>query len=252
MGFALSGLGASLGVLWSTMAAAQAAPPTVAGQGPGSAPVGTEAPPAPQPAPLAPLAPLAPSGDFLTLASPFVDFSFTSFSLEARTSNFLNFGIQLGMYAFEHLRLSARLVAPLDDVGDGYRNYDTFSPVFGGSGESFSSVPSRSMSALYGASAGLIVTNSRSFVFGPSLGFLRTDVEDYGTAVVVALPFEWTTQRNLRMGFEFALGHAVGGTARSVCRSGSPVMPCGIKERQRPGGTAVLAQFYMGWALGRM
>jgi hypothetical protein len=243
MGFALSGLGASLGVLWSAVAAAQSAPPTVAGQGPGSAPVSPEKPPAAQPGP-------AESRDFLASASPWLDFSFTSFSLNARTSNFLNFGVQFGMYAFEHLRLSARLVAPLEDVSDSYTNYNSLPPVFAGVGQTFSPVPSRSMSALYGASAGLIVTNSRSFVFGPSLGFLRTDVEDYGTAVVVALPFEWTTRRNLRIGLEVALGHAVGGTTRSACRSGA--VSCGMNERGRPGGTAILAQFYMGWALGKM
>ena len=197
-------------------------------------------------------APVGPDEDFLKRASPWVDFSLTSFYLDARVGNFLNLGVQFGAYAFDRLRLSARLVTPLEDVNDGYRKYSSSVPV--ASGSAFSTrLGSRSMSVLYGASAGVIVTNSRAFVFGPSLGFLRTDVEDYGTAVVLSLPFEWTTRRSLRIGFELALGHAVGGSFRSVCAtSTAPVTSCGIQRGDRPGGTTVLFQFNMGWALGAL
>jgi hypothetical protein len=279
MGVALSGLGgASVGFLWPALALAQVAPAVT----PEWAPAPTAPAPAPavQPAP-SPLDPppappepttgpaflrrpeqsaaeassaeaVPPPNDFLTLASPWVDFSLTNFYLDSRVGNFLNLGMQFGVYAFEHLRLSARLVTPLEEVNDGYTNYDAFSPAFPPGAQSVRRVGSRSISLLYGGSVGLVVTNSKSFVFGPSLGFLRTDVEDYGTAVVVALPFEWTTQRNLRVGFELALGHAVGGSIRTACTTGSPAVSCGLQEQDRPGGTAVLFQFNMGWALGRL
>src|SRR6185369_17783487 len=76
----------------------------------------------------------------------------------------------------------------------------------------------RDMSALYGASVGLVVTNSRTFVFGPSVAFLRTDVSAYGNAIELLLPFEWTTRKNLRVAFEVGIGHAFGGTIEG-CRS---------------------------------
>lgn len=189
-----------------------------------------------------------PPEDFLRHASPWLDFSLTSFYFDERVGNFLNLGAQFGVYALDRLRLSARFVTPLESVEDGaVHNYGL---VPSGGGVRTDRIASRSISMLYGASLGLVVTNSRSFVFGPNLGFLRTDVEDYGTAVSLGLPFEWTTKTNLRVGFELALGHAVGGSIREACISGT--ISCGLTKRERPGGTAVVFQFYMGWALGRL
>jgi hypothetical protein len=106
---------------------------------------------------------------------------------------------------------------------------------------------------LYGVSAGLLITNSRSFVFGPSVELQRTDVEAYGTTVAFGLPFEWTTRRNLRVGFELAIGHSFGGSVREVCRTFSaPIMSCGSRTIDRPSGTSVLFQYNMGWALGSL
>src|SRR5438876_786739 len=82
---------------------------------------------------------------------------------------------------------------------------------------------SRSVSALYSVSGGVLISNSRSFVFGPSLVFQRTDVSAYGSAVELALPFEWITRKNLRFGLELALGHAFGGVTSYQCyTAGSP------------------------------
>lgn len=181
------------------------------------------------------------SPDFVRRSSPWVDFALTSYYLDDRVDNFWNFGFQAGAYLFEHLRVSARLVAPLDEVSDS-------APYYGYGGGDL--IDSRSIAVLYGASVGVVVSNSRSFVFGPSLALLRTDVEAYGSAWFVTLPFEWTTQRNLRVGFELGLGHAFGGEVRRRCvRNG---VPCGIQEVERQGGTALLGQFYMGWNLGRL
>lgn len=195
-----------------------------------------------------------PDPDFVARSSPWVDFSFTNFYLKDRVGNFLNFGVQVGGYFFEHLRLSARIVAPTESVHDQHYNGAEFSS----SGPSFRLTrlePSRHMSVLYGASAGLVVSNDRSFVFGPNIGFVRTDVEDYGTAVLVGLPFEWTTTRNLRVGFELSIGHATGGTSRTSCTSessGGVVTSCGVGSADRQGGTAVVFSYYMGWSLGRL
>jgi len=187
--------------------------------------------------------------DFLKQSSPWVDFSLTSFYLDQRLGNFLNLGAQIGMYAFDRLRLSARFVTPLSDTEDGLVSGSSL-PRLSGGGTTTTRVASRSMSMLYGGSVGLVVTNSKSFVFGPSLSFMRTDVEDYGTAFAVSMPFEWTTRRNLRVGFELALGHAFGGTIRTLCRIGT--VACGSGREDRQSGTAVLFQFNMGWSLGRL
>jgi hypothetical protein len=189
--------------------------------------------------------------DFVLRSSPWVDFSLTSFWMEDRVGNFLNLGVQVGGYFFDRLRVSARLVTPLEDVTDGYSNY---SGDYGTNANGqLVRVDSRQMSVLYGASFGLLITNSKSFAFGPSLGLLHTDVNAYGSAVLLTLPFEWTTRKNLRVGFEISLGHAFGGSVTRKCRtSTSPVMDCGGDNLDRPGGTAFLLQYYMGWSLGHL
>lgn len=224
---------AGIALVWPVMASAQVVPPR---------PSSGETAPARSPAP----EPDEPDA-FLSRASPWLDFSLTSFYFDERVGNFLNLGAQFGVYAFDRLRLSGRLVVPLERVTDSTSSYDDYRPA---GGTYTRAVPSRSVSLLYGASLGLVVTNSKSFVFGPNVGFVRTDVEDYGTAVAFGLPFEWTTRTNLRVGFEMSLGHATGGSRRTICVSG--ITSCGSSRQERPGGTVVLFQFYMGWALGRL
>lgn len=197
----------------------------------------------------------APDPDFIARSSPWVDLSLTSFYMNERVDNFLNLGVQAGAYLFEHLRISGRLVAPLEQVSDSRSGDFSIPPVGFGNFRFTNDSPSRSVSVLYGGSVGLVISNDRSFVFGPSLAFMRTDVEDYGTAVMVALPFEWTTAKNLRIGFELAVGQATGGTRRAVCiesNSNGSASPCGVVQREREGGAAVFFQYYMGWSLGRL
>ena len=200
----------------------------------------------------APLAPIqlrnAVPPELVLRATPWVDFALTSFWMGDRTDNFLNLGVQAGGYLFERLRLSGRLVVPLEEASDEFDELSPFSP--SASGTAYQRLPSRSVSALYGVSAGLILSSSRSFLFAPGLTIWRTDVNDYGTTGALTLPFEWTTSRRLRVGFELALGHSFGGYQARSCRvfttAGSS---CGTDEVSRPGSTAVLLQYQMGWAL---
>jgi hypothetical protein len=196
------------------------------------------------------VAPEAPE-DFMKRTSPWVDFTLTSFYMENRAGNFLNFGVQFGGYFFERLRLAGRIVVPLEDVNDDLYSYGSNN---NGSGTgAFRRVDARSMTMLYGVSAGLLITNSRSFVFGPSVELQRTDVKAYGTTLAFGLPFEWTTRRNLRVGFELAIGHSFGGSVNETCQTfTSPVTACGTRSVDRPSGTSVLFQYYMGWALGSL
>lgn len=176
---------------------------------------------------------------FIERASPWVDLVLTSFWLDNRYSNFLNFGAQVGCYCFGRLRLSARVMIPLGTVGDDYRTSIFSEPPFR---------QARNVSFVYTASVGLVVTNSRSFVFGPSVVLQRADVEAYGSELAFALPFEWTQRKNMRTGFEFSLGHAFGGSVADTCTTASS--PGCATFRTRPSGTSILAQFNLGWALG--
>lgn len=183
--------------------------------------------------------------DFVLHASPWIDFTLTNFWMSDRTDNFLNLGVQAGGYLFERLRVSARLVVPLEEASDEFNEYDSF-----GAPDVSQRVQSRSVSALYGLTAGLILSNSRTFLFAPGLTLWRTDVNDYGTTGALSLPFEWTTHRRLRVGFEMALGHSFGGSQARICpRFATPSSTCGADRVDRPGGTAVLLQYQMGWAL---
>jgi hypothetical protein len=187
--------------------------------------------------------------DFLLRSSPWVDFTLTSFYMENRVGNFLNLGVQFGGYLWERLRVSGRMVVPLEDVNDDLSSYN-YGTDGSGSG-SYNRRDARSMSVLYGASVGLLITNSRSFVFGPSIALQRTDVSAYGSAVSFGMPFEWTTRKNLRIGFELAIGHGFGGSSQQVCRtSSSPSTSCGERKIDRESGMTVLFQYNMGWALG--
>jgi hypothetical protein len=179
--------------------------------------------------------------------TPWVDFSLTNFYMDERTDNFLNLGVQVGAYLIDRIRLSARLVAPLEQAGDSYNEYG--SDDFNFPTTSYEPIDSRSVAVLYGLTFGLILSNSRTFVFAPGLALWRTDVSDYGTTGALSLPFEWTTHRRLRIGFELALGHSFGGEVQRQCLLPSGSTSCGVETEDRPGGTAILAQFQMGWAL---
>jgi hypothetical protein len=189
--------------------------------------------------------------DFVLRSSPWVDFSLTSFWMGERVGNFLNLGVQFGGYFVERLRLSGRLVVPLEEMRDDFSSTDDDAlPVVG----AFESVDSAHVSVLYSASFGIILARTKSFVFAPGVLVQRTDVNDYGTSVALQLPFDWTTRRHLRVGFELAIGHAFGGSVTRACRTVSAglVVSCGQDEIDRPGGTSVLLQYNMGWSLGHL
>lgn len=188
--------------------------------------------------------------DFVLRQSPWVDFTLTSFFMGERVSNFLNLGVQFGGYVVDRMRLSARLVVPLEQVDDDYSVYNGISPQVAGGGF-FQPVDSPNMSVLYSGSVGIILSNTKTFVFAPGVLVQRTDVNDYGTSIGLQLPFEWTTQRHLRVGFELSIGHAFGGTVTRSCYVSSSVS-CGQDEIDRPGATTILVQYGMGWSLGHL
>lgn len=188
--------------------------------------------------------------DAVLTDSPWVDLTLANVWFDERTSNFWNFGVQAGGYLFERLRISGRLVVPAGTASDEYDGGDSWNsngPLSG------ARVPAPDVSAFYGGSLGVVVTNGKRFVFSPGVLFMRTDVSDYGSVVGVGLPFEWTTARSMRLGFEFGVGHSFGGHVEYTCANYGPQGDsCELVEEKRPSGTAILLQFYLGWAMGKL
>jgi hypothetical protein len=229
------------------------------------APLASPPPPAAEPAPAAPPLPAPASpppalgagkslhepelpSDYVLGTSPWVDFGLTSFWMDERADQFLNLSVQAGGYLANRLRVAARLTAPLAEPKDKFGDSNNPPPIL--LSTSYEPIDSRSPSLLFGASLGVVIANTKSFVLAPGLLVARTDVNDYGTVVALAVPFEWTTARHLRMGFEADLGSALGGSARRQCRQNIPPGgTCSNDRVDRPAGLAVLMQFQMGWAL---
>ena len=224
MGFALlKRVGVCAPLFWASSALAQA---------PTASPQATAVPP-----------------DFWARSSPWVDVTFAGLSMDNRVTNLLSVGVQGGAYLFKHLRLSARLAVPFKNAAD---DYPRVTPPSHEDGNDLLNLRSRDISVLYGASVGLIVTNSKTVVFGPGITLLRSDVADYGTSLAFALPFEWTTAQGLRIGAEVGVGHAFGGSVRQTCDPDVIPGGCVTYRIDREGGMTLLAQLSIGWALGSL
>jgi hypothetical protein len=91
-------------------------------------------------------------------------------------------------------------------------------------------------------------------MLSPGLAVLRTDVSGYGTMFLLAVPFEWVRTNGFRIGFDVAIGRAVGGNVSGECGGwgGSATCVAGeIRRFDRDEGTAFYSSFFMGWSLGR-
>lgn len=189
--------------------------------------------------------------DFALHSSPWVDVSITNFWLSQRTGQFFNLGAQVGGYFAERLRVAARVILPLEEARDEGGSYDDYSDPSGSANMNYVPVASEPVSFLYGATVGVALLTTKTFVMSPGITLVRTDVGDYGTVAALSLPFEWTTSRRLRLGFEVDLGRAFGGTIKRSCsifNAGGSV-DCGTAIADRRHGAALIVQFHMGWAL---
>jgi hypothetical protein len=193
------------------------------------------APPAPQP-----------PNDAAVRTSPWIDVMVATFAWSDRISEFMNIGVQAGGYIAKRVRISGRLLLPTSDAKDDFRL--STADVLDGDGYVYEeSEPAR---LLYGANLGVVAAGTRSFVLSPGLMFLRSDVADYGTMVGLSLPFEWVTPTGLRVGFEFALGRALGGDVRQSCTSSGLPGQCAdgpTRTVRRDPGTGILLDFEIGW-----
>jgi hypothetical protein len=174
-----------------------------------------------------------------------VDVLVASVSWQNRVSQFLNVGFQGGVYLAHRVRLSANLILPTSDMRDEYSPAYDYNP---GSTGYYLQQPAKRASLFYGATLGIVVVSTPTFVMAPGVAFSRTDVSDYGSSLAVALPFEWVTGNGLRLGLEFDAGRAFGGIYHTQCYSSSGGGSCGPPlTPDRPSGTSILLQFQLGF-----
>jgi len=179
--------------------------------------------------------------DAAVRSSPFIDATISLISLEDRFLDPLVFGIGVGAYLGQRVRLVARLEMPSTD--DSSSDYDY-------NGDYLDGYTSRSPGAVtlvYGGSVGIVAASSAAFVFSPGLTFLRTDVGEYGNMLGVAIPFEWTTSKGLRFGLEVGFGRTFGGTQTLVCTFGTSCEAGNEVERDRDDARAFTLRFEMGF-----
>jgi hypothetical protein len=236
------------------------APPAPAAPAPAPAP-----PPAAGPVQLAPIAPqpiqLSPGSSAdakeaeprrvvdpraAVKGSPFLDATLSGVWLEQRFGDPIVFGLQGGAYLGEAVRLVLRLEMPSKSSTDSF-GYDYDAPQVS---TNYFHTNSKAASLLYGASLGFVAASGEGFVFAPGVVFQRSDVEDYGTVLGIAMPFEWVTRRGLRFGIEVDLGRAFGGTVRYTCQQFNGAGDCPVGPTfsgDRGAGRAFALRFQMGF-----
>ena len=161
-------------------------------------------------------------------ASPFIQMSTGSFHLRERISSAIAFGGEVGLFAWERLRASARAVVPITRVHD-----EISKP---------SDMPDAS-AWLWGFSVGAAANRQDGFAMSPSVQFLHISGGDFGSTLGLQVPFEWLTQGGFRVGFDFSLLYGFGGHyRRSDC---AQVAPCPT-EHDRPNSAGFFANFLIG------
>jgi hypothetical protein len=162
-----------------------------------------------------------------------------SVALQDRFSEFLNLGVQGGVFLADRVRVTARFAIPTDRAGVDELGVDRSYP--------YRSVDSKKYSLLYGATVGVVAVSTQNFAMSPGLAFARSDVSDYGSMLAVSMPFDWVLSSGTRVGLELDIGRAVGGRYTAVCDgadcSGGPA----TKFVDRPSGTAFWLQFQFGF-----
>jgi hypothetical protein len=182
-------------------------------------------------------------------SSPFIDATMSLVSLEDRFTDPFVFGIAFGGYLARRVRLVARLEMPSTDEGAD----DEFD--YSQAPGTYSVSRRKSVNLIYGGALGIVAAYSQAFVFSPGFTFLRTDVGDLGNMVGVVIPFEWTTNRGLRFGFEVGFGRAFGGSRHFVCTpvvqpgtpTGSSCEGNSTTTEDREAGRALSLRFELGF-----
>jgi hypothetical protein len=182
-------------------------------------------------------------------SSPFLDLLVTSVSWQNRFSEFLDVGLQGGVYLAGRVRLTANVLFPTSALTD---SYDPDYSAYLNTGYYYARQPSKSASVIFGVGLGIVAVSTPNFLMSPGLVFNHTDVSDYGSSLAAAFPFEWVTGDGVRLGFEFDAGRAIGGSYHEQCfsNSGAPGNGCASSAQltlDRPAGTSIVLQFQVGF-----
>jgi hypothetical protein len=155
-----------------------------------------------------------------------------AFHFRERVSSAAAFGGEVGLFAWDRLRVSARALVPVAGVNDEVNDAaDT----------------SGASAWLWGFSVGAAANRQAGFALSPSLQYLRPQGGDYGNALGVHVPFEWLSASGFRLGFEFSLLYGFGGEYRQlVCFDGSGCPR--IEPAKRPSSAGFVAGFMIGHA----
>jgi hypothetical protein len=176
----------------------------------------------------------------------------TSVSWQNRVSQFLDVGLQAGVYVAGRVRLTANVLLPTSALTDNYQPSYAQSQ-FLNTGDYYARASSKAASVFFGFGVGIVAVSTPNFVMSPGLVFSHTDVSDYGSSLAGAFPFEWVTASGLRLGFEFDAGRAFGGSSHVQCISastGGPATDCASGTQltlDRPTGTSIVLQFQVGF-----
>lgn len=179
--------------------------------------------------------------DAAVRSSPFLDATISLVSMENRFIDPLVFGIAFGAYLGRMVRVVGRLEMPSTTDDSESFDYDEDYP------SGYGAVSPGAVTLIYGGSVGIVAAHSTAFVFSPGILFLRTDVAEYGNVLGISIPFEWTTTKGLRFGFEAGLGRAFGGTQRLTCAYATSCAEGGEIERDRDDARALVLRFELGF-----
>lgn len=182
--------------------------------------------------------------------TPFIDGLAGGMALADRYSSFMVLSTQFGTFIAGGLRIAGRFGVFASEADVETYNIEGLPPEFRLDN------PERP-SMLFGGAVGYALAQSAGFAFSPGLEVLHTDVGSMGTEVGINLPFEWVSDKAMRIGFEFTVGLAVGGSMRATCNalavsSTAQVPSCDpgeIRDFSRQTGAAYYMGFQLGWGL---
>jgi hypothetical protein len=180
--------------------------------------------------------------DWILRSSPYLDFITGATSLDARFGEAFSPGIQAGLYVERLLKLTARGLVLLDDSTD--YHVDDIEPGF-----SVEDVDGPTL--MFGGTAALVLMGTSHFAMSAGLNYMRTDKSEPGHYLGIGLPFEWQTDRGIRIGFEASFGQAFGGHVKARCANTSECAEGETTREDLKRGPGFYAQFQIGVPLVR-
>jgi hypothetical protein len=180
--------------------------------------------------------------DWLLSSSPYLDFIVAASSFDSRFGNVLSPGVQAGVYIDRLVKLTARGLLLLDDSSN--FQVDDLEP-------GFSVEDADGPTLMFGGTASMILMYTSHFAMSTGLNYVHTDKSEPGHYLGLAFPFEWQTDRGIRMGFEVSFGQAFGGHVKATCVNTAECAEGETIREDLKRGPGLYAQFQIGVPLVR-